>query len=144
MNDSLKPYETPAEVEAVVRKFESCIFGPSEFHHRDHLTVALCYLREATEEEAVARLRASLFRFLNHHGIQQEVYHETITIFWLKRVRHFLSQTDSARSLPELANELIRTCCDPQLINLYFSKELLSSAEARQRWVEPDVQPLDF
>ncbi|MBV9958735.1 MAG: hypothetical protein JO360_09955 [Acidobacteria bacterium] len=144
MTVQLKRYESAAEVEAVVRKFEACLFGPDEFHHREHLTVALCYLLESNERTALERLRDNLFRFIRHHHIEANVYHETITLFWLKRVGRFLERSDKGRALAELANELIAECCDARLVKAYFSQPLLDSAEAREGWVEPDVQPLDF
>lgn len=139
-----KTYTTAEEIEAVVRGFESCATAPSQFHHLEHLTVALWYLMDATETEALARLRANLLRFLAHHGVGANVYHETVTLFWLKRVRGFLSETNGERPLAAIANELIRACGDTRLIDAYFSKERLESEAARQGWVEPDVQPLDF
>jgi hypothetical protein len=143
MENTLQTYETPEEVEAVVHRFESCAFAPQDFHHRDHLTVALCYLVGSTEQEAFERLRSSLFRFLDHHRLEG-VYNETITLFWLKLTRHFLNRADSAGTLVELANRLIKSCGNPQLIYTHFSKELLATEEAREGWVEPDLQPLKF
>lgn len=144
MADQLQSYTTAEEVEEVRRKFESCAYMPDEFHHREHLIVALCYLREATEQEALERLRSNLFRFLAHHRIQENVYHETITLFWLKRVRHFLERADAGRTLAELASDLFTECGDPHLLETHFSKERLASDEARRAWVEPDLKPLDF
>lgn len=144
MKGKPEAYKTPEEVLAVVRKFEACAFTPNEFHHREHLTVALCYLTESDEQAALERVRFNLFRFLSHHRIQENVYHETITLFWLKRVRHFLEHTGSERGLASMANDLIEECGDARLINTHFSKQLLASDEARQKWVEPDLQSLEF
>jgi hypothetical protein len=144
MTDKPAAYKTSEEVLAVVQKFETCVFAPDAFHHREHLTVALCYLAESDEQAALKRLRSNLFRFLSHHRIEKNVYHETVTLFWLKRVRHFLEHTDRARELALLANDLIEECVDARLINTHFSKELLASEAARQQWVEPDLQALDF
>ncbi len=139
MTDQPETYKTLEDIEQVVRKFESCAYDPSEFHHPEHLIVAFWYLtEECTEQAALARMRASLFRFVNHHKLER-VYHETITLFWLKRVRLFLNQTDGERTLVRLVNELIQTCGDPQLIYSHFTKERLESEEARERWLEPDT-----
>jgi hypothetical protein len=143
MPEPPKSYMTAEEIEEVVRKFETYAFDPSEFNHPEHLIVALLYLKGASVEEALERMRRSLFRFLAHHQIQENVYHETITLFWLKLVRGFLSQADDARTLVEIANDLIQTHGDSHLIYSYFSKERLDSEEARQRWIEPDLKPLN-
>lgn len=144
MTKQSKIYTTSEEIEEVKLRFESCAISPAEFNHPEHLTVALLYLQDATEEEALERLRHSLFRFLAHHQIKENVYHETITLFWLKLVRHFLSETNATRPLVELANDLIQTYGDSRLIYSYFSRVRLDSEEARCRWIEPDLQSLKF
>ena len=142
MANTITPYVTSAEVRAVVQRLESCDFGPGEFHHTHHLTVALCYLLDSSEEDAIALMRTSLLRFLKHCG-SPAAYHETITVFWIKRVRHLLDQADKSRPLAELANGVIAECRDVRLINIYFRAEQLASEEARSRWVEPDLKPLE-
>ena len=89
-------------------------------------------------------MRASLHRFLDHYGHDRQKYNETITLFWLKLVDKFLEQTDKARTAVDIYNEMVEFCGDPQLIFNYYSKELLSSEEARRGWVEPDLKPLEF
>lgn len=135
-------YGSAAEVEAVVRKFEACAISPSDFKHHAHLTVALWYLWRLSMTDATARMRESLFRFLKHHGAQG--YNETITIFWLRVVRNFLDDQSPSHNLMEMANELTATYQDSRLIFDYYSKELLATQEARDGWIEPDLQPLDF
>jgi hypothetical protein len=142
MSQSKRIYESADEVEAVVRGFEACTTSPSEFSHQAHLTVALWYLTRLTTEEATARMRESLLRFINHHG--EQGYNETITIFWLKVVGKFLDAAPTRSSLTELANELTGTYNNSRLIFDYYSKELLSSPEAKLYCAEPDLRPLDF
>ena len=141
MNHENHPHQTfksAGEIEILVQKFESCQLSLAEFKHRQHLTVALWYLSRLTESEAIELMREGLQRFISHHG--ETGYHETITIFWLKVVRRFLEKTSVARPLPELANELLETHGNSLLINDYYSKELISSEEAKRTWVEPDLK----
>lgn len=142
MAATFTPYTTSKEVKEVVQKFETCDFGPGDFHHSHHLTVAMCYLLESTEAEASARMRKGLLTFLKKHA-SPDAYHETITLFWIKRVRQLLDRADRSRSLVELANSIIAECSKARFIDLHFSTELLASAEARRNWVEPDLKPLD-
>lgn len=137
-------YRSSDEVEAVVRGFESCTLTPAEFNHQAHLVVALIYLRNSDVAAATERMRRGLHTFLVHHEHDIQIYNETITIFWIKRVQGFLQQTDVERPLENLANDLVKTCDDARLIYNYYNKERLMSDEARQRWQEPDLQPLDF
>ena len=142
--DSVAFYETDEETEDVLRRFESGALKPSEFKHRQHLTVALLYLLRLPESEVHARMRDTILRFLAHHRLDANVYHETITAFWLRRVRSFVRGADARRPLHELANELINDCADSRLVFEYFSRELLETKEARSGRVEPDLKALDF
>jgi hypothetical protein len=137
-NRQHQPFKNAAEIEILVQKFESCQLPLAEFKHREHLTVALWYLSSLTEREAIERMREGLLRFISHHG--ETGYHETITICWFKVVRGFLEQAGAERPLPELANELLETHGDSRLINDYYSKQLISSEEARRTCVEPDLK----
>jgi hypothetical protein len=137
-------YLCDEEVEEMVRRFEGCALSPSEFKHRPHLTVSLSYLLELPDEEALARMRLSIHRFIAHHALPHGVYHETLTVFWMRRVRSFVARAGAERPLFELANELAKECGDSRLVYEYFSKEVIDSEGARARWVDPDLKPLDF
>jgi hypothetical protein len=139
-------YQSDDEIEALVRGFEDCSTRPSEFNHRAHLVVALSYLRlyRLTVQEATERMRAGLYRFLKHHGEDRQVYNETITLFWIKLVQSFLDRTDASRPLIDITNEMIAACGNSQLIYSYYTRERLSSDEAKKEWIEPDVMALDF
>ena len=76
---------TDAEILTLVDRLERCLLGKEEFHHRDHLTVAVVYLYYADLDAAVDRMRATLKRFAAHHGVSG-LYHETLTRFWLQQV----------------------------------------------------------
>jgi hypothetical protein len=146
VTESKNRYKSEDAVEAVVRGFENCTLPASQFDHPSHLTVALSYLHcsRLTVPEATERMRAALYRFLDHHGHDPRKYNQTITLFWVKLVRSFLDRTNTARPIEEIANEMIKVCGKSQLIYDYYSKERLSSEEAREGWVEPDVKVLDF
>jgi hypothetical protein len=141
MENKTNSFESISEIEAIVKGFEQCTLPPAEFHHRQHLTVALWYTLEDDEQTALARMREGLFRFVAHHKLDP-LYHETITLFWLKWIRSLLESGDRERPIEELANEIISKCGGSGFINTYFSKECLESDKARREWVEPDLRPL--
>jgi hypothetical protein len=141
MEKTFVPYLTSDEVRDVVQRFESCDFPSGGFHHSHHITVALCYLLELSEEEAIVKIREGLLQFLRFNG-SPDAYHETITVFWIKRVRYLLDRADKQKFLSELANSMIALCSDSRVINQYFSAERLASEEARMSWTEPDLRPL--
>lgn len=146
MSEQKNFYQSDDEIKTLVHGFEDCTLLDSEFNHRAHLTVALSYLHllRLTVPEATERMRAGLYRFLDYYGHDRQKYNETITLFWIKLVRGFLNRTNLSQSAAELANDLIEACGNPQLIFSYYSKELLSSDEARTGWLEPDLKPLEF
>jgi hypothetical protein len=137
-------YSSDEEAEEVVRRFESCELPPAEFNHREHLLVALCYLIRAGEAEALSRVRVRIGRYAAAHGVNPSLYHETITVFWLKRVSAYAARAAYGRGLAELTNGLAAECGSSRLIFEYYSRELIDSERARREWVEPDLKPLDF
>ncbi len=141
MTDGASAYGGDEEVLEVVRRFESCEYAPDDFKHGPHLTVALLYLLEAPYPAALERMRRGLRHFTGRHGLPG-VYHETLTVFWMRRVRAFLEgERNEARSLVSLANELAATA-DKRLPLEHYTRERLFSPEARAAWVEPDLKPL--
>jgi len=106
---------------AFIRAFERGQIAAADFHHADHLRLALAYLAEsASIDEASARMAAGLRAFARNAGKEQK-YHHTLTVVWVRLVARLL---------------------DKQLPLVYYSSERLFSADARERWVEPDKQPL--
>ena len=137
-------YRSDEEVEGVVRRFESCELPPADFNHREHLLVALCFLLRMGDADALTHIRTRIDAYVAAHGIDPNLYHETITAFWLKRVRAYLERADAGHGLAETTNALAAECGSSRLIFDYYSKELLDSETARREWVEPDLRPLDF
>lgn len=144
INNPVQLYKSAHEIERIVRRFEACTFAASEFKHREHLAVILWYLSQSPPSVAAARMRESLHKFLDHHGVDRRKYHETITLFWVKKVSALLDRAGKERGLAEIANEAVEACGDAGLIHSYYSPELIASTAAREGWVEPDRQPLDF
>lgn len=144
-NNPTQAYQSTDEVEEVARRFESCTFVAGEFHHREHLTVIVWYLLNSSSvEAATARMREGLYKFLAHHAVDRQKYHETITLFWVKRVSALISHVGNERHPAKLANKVIEACNDANLIYAYYSRDLIASDAAREAWAEPDLQPLDF
>jgi hypothetical protein len=143
MTAEVKPFETDEDVLEVVRKFESCEYAPDDFGHNLHLTVALVYLFDSPYAEALERMRRSLRRFVGHHKLSG-VYHETLTVFWVRRVQAFVEESDRGRGLTTLANELNEACADSRLVFDYYTKERIDSDKARAYWLDSDLKPLDF
>lgn len=100
-------YQSVTEIENVVRAFERCETGKDQFRHEDHLVVAVWYLQTLTREAAVARMRSSLLRFLDHHGVDKQKYSETLTVFWIEQVAAKLNEFGPDVSLVEKCNQIV-------------------------------------
>jgi len=100
-------YETEAEIEQVVRGFETCATPKEQFHHREHLTVAVWYLQMLSRAEAVSRMRSALLRFLDHHGVDRKKYSEEVTVFWVDAIASHLEGIGSETLLLEKVNQIL-------------------------------------
>lgn len=138
-------FRSTGEVLSLLRRFEDCTLPRDEWTHAAHLTVALWHLLEYDWEEAVSRVRRGILRYNAAHGVRTTPtggYHETLTLFWMRRVRAFLEDgRNEARSLVALANDLA-DALDSRLPFEYYTRERLFSSEARAAWVEPDLKSL--
>jgi hypothetical protein len=141
MTELTVPRRTEAEIEALVGAFEAGTLSNKEFNHFAHMTVAMWYLWQLPYAEAVTAMRGSIKHFAEVHG-HTGLYHETITLFWLKLLRHYLDGVEAGTSLPEAVHAALTQLGDTTLMFQHYSRELLFSAEARAGWVEPDLRGL--
>ncbi|HEY7406419.1 MAG TPA: hypothetical protein VIB39_23025 [Candidatus Angelobacter sp.] len=127
---------TDSEILTLVDRLERCLLAKNEFHHRDHLAVAVVYLNAGDFSSALERMRATLTRFAAHHGVAG-LYHETLTCFWLQQVEMRLDRDICLReSVEKIQSELI----DKELPFAFYSRERINSAEARKMWLQPDLE----
>jgi uncharacterized small protein (DUF1192 family) len=126
---------TDAEILTLVERLERCLFSPSEFHHQDHLAVAVTYLYAASFDAALEKLRTTLARFISHHGASG--YNETLTRFWLLQVE---KRIDRAACLQESVHRVKAELGQKDMIYEFYSREKLNSPQAKQEWVEPDLK----
>ncbi|HTG91649.1 MAG TPA: hypothetical protein VL866_03630 [Pyrinomonadaceae bacterium] len=133
-------YTTDAEIHQVVHDFETCQTGKDDFHHEQHLVVAAYYLQSLTVEAATEKMRAALFRFLDHHQVDKQKYNETVTVFWLEMVALELKKAPVSASLVEKCKLVTAGLNNGKLALDFYSGKLLWSDEARARFVEPDLR----
>ena len=132
------------EIKQVAEGFESCTLPRAQWTHRAHLTIAFWYLVCYPFPEAVQKVRVGIQRYNESQGIKTTKdggYHETITLFWVRIVRHYLTTATLEGHLVVLLNELVSRC-GKDLPFEYYSRARLFSWEARTNWLEPDLKPL--
>ncbi|PWT92574.1 MAG: hypothetical protein C5B55_06090 [Blastocatellia bacterium] len=135
-------YTNESEIEAVVSGFEDCTTGKAGFRHADHLTVAAWYLLNGSHASAIEKMRAGLLRFIDHHGVDPQKYHETLTVFWVELTAQTLRQCESLESLVDKCNFVVQGLGDKNICLQFYSPELLATTKAREVFVQPDLKPL--
>jgi hypothetical protein len=112
----------------------------SEFHHRDHIRMAWLYLRQFGFEEGSKRIVLGIQHFAKAHH-QTQLYHETITQFWIRLVRHAIGLYPETKDFGRLVENL-PILCQSQSIYRHYTREALMSELARKEWCPPDILPL--
>ena len=129
----------------LVRRFEDATWPHADWHHRQHLTVALWYLRNHPFDEAMRLVREGIRNYNERNCIpttKDGGYHDSLTIFLVHRIRQV---ADAAGPLPfdELVQQVVAKLGDRKgAVGEYYSRERILSWEARCGWVEPDLKPL--
>src|SRR5262245_45280532 len=117
--------------------FERLDIAKKDFHHGDHLRLAWACLRNANESDALARVRAAIRRFAEKHGVPQ-LYHETITRFWVSQVAAAMRAAEAAEDFGALAAHS-PDLLDKGLVRRRYRPETLAGERAKTTWVEPDA-----
>lgn len=120
----------------LVEAFESGTMDGATFHHREHLYVAFCYLRERPLEEALARYVRHLRQLTARLGVPEK-FHATVTWAYVILVDAAMHRCPGA-SFDELLLQ------NPALLDhrrgalyTHYDRAQLDSEEARQRFILP-------
>jgi hypothetical protein len=149
-----RDFASDGEVAALVRAFENATIPASEFTHAAHIAVALSYLDTFPPEQALERMRENIRSFAAHHHVTN-LYHETLTTFWIRLLEHVTSACDvdaSRRSESAKAdlplwrriNLIVDHWTQRRPVEAHYSRELIRSQAARDKWCPPDLLPLPF
>ncbi|RKH68128.1 hypothetical protein D7W81_12990 [Corallococcus aberystwythensis] len=111
----------------------------SGFAHLDHVRVVYLYTRRAGREAAVELTRAGLRTLTGKLGVPEK-YHETVTVAWARLVSE-RAAAEPGRDFTAFIDGNPRFL-RKDLLEDYYSREVLFGAEARTRFVEPDQRPL--
>ena len=134
-------YRSSDEIAQLVHAFEAGTLAPDQFNHHAHMTVALWYLSQMPFAKATATMRTNIQHFAAHHH-QSQLYHETITGFWMRLLRHILDTADPSEPFADVVYRVITTFGTMDVLFRHYSKERAFSLEARRRWVNPDLIPM--
>ena len=121
----VEAYASFDEIKKIVEGFENCTLPRAQWTHAAHLTVAFWYLVCYPLPEAALKIRSGIQRYNEAQGIKttkDSGYHETITLFWVRIVRHYLATATLEGHLVVLLNEMLNRC-GRQLPFEYYSRD---------------------
>jgi len=137
-----RDFSEDEEVRVLARAFEEATILPSQFPHSAHIAVALSYLEKETLQRALERMRRSLLHFSEAHRVN--VYHETVTQFWMRLLDHLAATHYRELPLWRRINLIVQRWTPADPLHTHYSRTVLSSHLAREAWVVPDKLPLPF
>jgi len=129
---------THHEEERFIEAFESASLPPGGFRHRDHVRLAWLYLRRYPLIEVLTLLDQGLKRFAKSVG-QEGLYHETITwafVFLIKERMESRPENEDWEAFAARNPDLLEG--GSELLERYYTRELLGSDQARASFVLPD------
>ena len=125
-------------------RFEAGTFPLEQWHHRQHIKIAYLYLCADPFEVAIERMRTGIRALNAAHRVPDELtrgYHETMTQAWMRLVEVTLCEYGPAGSADEFF-ELNPQLAEKKALRLFYSRERIMSAEAKAKFVEPNLAPL--
>ena len=128
----------------LLERFEAQGIPLAEWTHRAHLKVAFLYLMRFSFEDAATRMEDGIRRLNAANQVPEAVdqgFHVTMTRAWMRIIdttARVYGPYDDADAFvddhPQLHERL--------LLRLFYSRPRICSADAKARFVEPDLAPL--
>jgi hypothetical protein len=103
----------------------------------------LSYLNTMPSSEALVHMRKRIRAFAAHHGAGN-LYHETLTTFWMRLLDHVAAKADVELPLFQRINSIVARWGSSAPVEAHYSRELIKSKAAREGWIPPDRLPLAF
>ena len=131
----------PEECDTFIGRFEAGAVPSEEWTHQAHIAMATVFLARY-RDSVLPHTRAALRNHLLSRGRPVNLYHETLTIFWLAVIA---DATQRHKGLPQ--HEIVQRNCaafgrESKLHERYYSFDVFNSEEAHARWMPPDLLPL--
>jgi len=130
----------------LVAGFEQRSLTAGDWTHEAHLKVAFWYLSRYSSAEATLLLRQGIITLNHTLGIENSStsgYHETITQFWIQWIYTYLHMQEAGNDLEHNLQQFLNSpLAEESVILQFYSRELLSSLQARAMYLPPDRQDI--
>jgi hypothetical protein len=137
---------TEAEIDAFLEAFEGCTLPKSEWTHAAHLLTGACYVHLMERDAALIKMRECVRRYNESVGgknTETSGYHETITVMWIRLLDKLRKENLSMDRAPFAALAVERFGQSRDIFREHYDFDLVASTEARLRWIEPTLKPLE-
>lgn len=126
---------------ALIAAFEACTIPKTEWTHEAHVRTAWIYLTTRSYDDALAALRSGIPKYNRSLG-NTTGYHDTITVAFARIIAARIDKFPASGfdEFRRLNDDLF--CKSPSPLARYYSKDRLSSAEAIESFIEPDLVTL--
>jgi len=124
--------------------FESHSWPLDQWHHRQHIKVAYLYLRSYPLDAAIAKICSGIKSFNAAHQVPEGLhrgYHETMTQAWMHLVHCTLREFGASENADAFVDKHAQLLSKRALL-FFYSRDRIMSAEAKSKFVEPDLTPL--
>ena len=105
--------------------------------------MALSYLENLASNQARERMRERIRAFAAHHSAGN-LYHETLTTFWMRLLEHVAQTYDVDLPLCQRINLIVARWGTSAPVQAHYTRELIASKAACENWIPPDRLPLPF
>ncbi len=135
-------FATDADVASIGLRLLDRTLPKSEWTHAAHLSAAAWIILQRPDIDAEAELPEIIRAYNTATGVPNSDtrgYHETITMASLRAIRAIFAAQPTDAPMAWRVNELLASRLGRKdwLLD-HWSEDLLMSAEARRRWVEPN------
>jgi hypothetical protein len=135
------PFASDEELAAIAHGLLARTLPKQEWTHAAHFAAAL-WLLEMNAEGAMPDAIRSYNEATGGANTEVSGYHQTITLASLHAARAFRAERPHLRVF-EVCNELMASRLGrSDWLLMHWSRDRLFSVEARKRWIEPDLKPL--
>lgn len=121
-------------------QFRDCTLAPGLFTHEAHLRLAWIHIHNYGVESAVENMNVQIRNYAESLGAGSK-FNRTVTEAAVKAVNHFMLRStsktfkDFIEEFPQLKSKF------KELLGTHYSIDIFTSAEAKQKFIEPDRSP---
>ncbi len=130
------------EAEKLIAEFEKGTLPKEKWTHHAHFVMALWYCYHLPLPVAVARIKDGIKQYniaIGGVNTDDAGYHETITLFYIYAINHYIVHAIDKNNLDKLLADLnVQPFVAKDFPLQFYSSELLMSSRARKGWIHPD------